>query len=890
MSESPALSSAPVTRNREHITRDPRRNHQEQLDLFGEESAEQFGLSCEYMREKKKRGKASRKDLAERAAAQAAAVTSNPHDVSDAKESSHSPVTDERSDHLLDSTKSDSMSTTSLTAIHDHGLGDNAAIDPEFHHGQSASSTPGPYGDIPDHHHLQHPIQITSDGLNGGRPMQMSGYANMSTSYDRQSLASDDMMGGGQGYTTSHAHQSHMNPYPDMAFGMVSQSPTEFHNTGNFRMSASPIGGYHPIGAAASPAWAMPISSPPSQYQPPMHGSDFGHNALRYPVLQPLLPHLSTIMPVRLACDLIDFYFASSSPTAFHPMSPYVLASVFRKRAICHPTRPRKCRPALLASMLWVAAQNSDAPLLTSVPTTRGKICHKLLELTISLLKPLMHGSSAPPSSHSDNTPGSAVTVLHPLGAPLGSIDAALSGQSGPPGGSRQLDDLVTYIHLATVVSASEYKGSSLRWWNVAWSLARELKLGRELPSGEPRSGFDQHDMDTDGVDEHDRLRNTPGHVTEEGREERRRIWWLVYIVDRHLALCYNRPLFLLDVECEGLKQPLDDVAWQNGDFPAHPAGSDARSSKQDGDMTDMLPEGEDGVRHSRSLLPFEFRGHSIYGFFLPLMMILGEIVDLHHARNHPRFGTAFRDSTKWSAHVSEIRGHLKTYEESLKRFETRNSSQNNDGTRGESSGLKGYVEAHRGAESNGSPSVHSVHTSSSRITEAEAYARTISAYGTYIMHVLHLLLEGKWDPISLLEDEDMWTSSPEFATASNHVVAAAEALEHILEYDTSLELLPFFLGVYLLQGSFLLLVVTDKLQGEASPNVVRACETVLRAHDAFAVTFSTDYQRQMSKVMRGALALARGCVPDDLGEQLQRRRELLSLYRWTGDGTGLAF
>ncbi|KAG6016760.1 hypothetical protein E4U43_003161 [Claviceps pusilla] len=848
------------------------------------------------MREKKKRGKASRKDLAERAAAQAAAVSSTSHgDISDGKESSHSPNTDERSDHLMDSIKSDTMSTTSLTSAHGHGLGDNTAIDADFHHRQSASSTPGPYGDLPDHPHLQqHPIQITSDGLNGGRPMQMSGYTNMSTSYDRQSMASDDMMGGGQAYTT-HPHQNSMHPYPDMAYGVMGQSPTEFHNTGNFRMSASPMGGYHhPMTASASPAWAMPISPPPSQFQPPMQSNDFGHNAPRYPVLQPLLPHLTNIMPVRLACDLIDSYFASSSSTAMHPTSPYILGSVFRKRAICHPTKPRKCQPALLASMLWVAAQTSEAALLTSVPSSRGKTCQKLLELTISLLRPLMHNPSTQPSSNPDNSPTSASTGLNnPLGAvlpgSLGSIDAALHGQPDASVASSQLDDLVTYIHLATVVSASEYKGSSLRWWNVAWSLARELKLGRELPPSELRSGFEQHDMDTDGLDEHDRARNTPGMVTEEMREERRRVWWLVYIVDRHLALCYNRPLFLLDVECEGLRQPLDDAAWQMGDFRPHSAGTDDRSSKHNGDLTGVPSGGEDGGRRSGYGSQFEFKGYSIYGYFLPLMMILGEIVDLHHARNHPRFGTALRASREWGVQVSEVRSHLESYEESLKRFESRSHLQNNDGSRGESGGLKGYIESHRGIESNGSPSAHSVHTSSSRITEAEVHTRTILAYGTHVMHVLHILLEGKWDPISLLGDEDSWISSPEFAKASGHAVAAAEALGQILEYDSGLELMPFFFGVYLLQGSFLLLVMADKMQGEASPNVVRACETVVRAHDACVVTLSTDYQRKFSKIMRGALALVRGRIPEDLGEQLQRRRELLSLYRWTGDGTGLA-
>jgi len=37
--------------------------------------------------------------------------------------------------------------------------------------------------------------------------------------------------------------------------------------------------------------------------------------------------------------------------------------------------------------------------------------------------------------------------------------------------------------------------------------------------------------------------------------------------VDRHLALCYNRPLFLLDIECGGLLQPMDDTLWQAGEF-----------------------------------------------------------------------------------------------------------------------------------------------------------------------------------------------------------------------------------------------------------------------------------------------------------------------------------
>lgn len=40
---------------------------------------------------------------------------------------------------------------------------------------------------------------------------------------------------------------------------------------------------------------------------------------------------------------------------------------------------------------------------------------------------------------------------------------------------------------------------------------------------------------------------------------------------------------------------------------------------------------------------------------------------------------------------------------------------------------------------------------------------------------------------------------------------------------------------------------------------------------------------------MRSALAQMTGRVVEDLGEQQKRRREVLALYRWTADGTGLA-
>jgi hypothetical protein len=641
-------------------------------------------------------------------------------------------------------------------------------------------------------------------------------------------------MMGGPAHAPYGPNQGSMSSYPDLPYALPTQSPTGYSaNAANgFRLANSPLSAY-PMGAeTASPGGWMNMSSPPPQFASHVPQNGYGHSQLRYPVLEPLIPHLGNIIPLSLACDLIDLYFASSSSAQMHPMSPYVLGFVFRKRSFLHPSKPRQCQPALLASMLWVAAQTSDAPFLTSVPSARGKICQKLLELTVSLLKPLIHTPSEEASPVS--SPIVDGVALGGLGVALpGSISMeSLTSESGAFGAAGTLDDVVTYIHLATVVSASEYKGASLRWWNAAWSLARELKLGRELPQNAPSS----RQGGAPDIDEgNDEMGGVPGVITEEEREERRRIWWLVYIVDRHLALCYNRPLFLLDIECEGLLQPMDDTDYQNGNFHAY----------TDPNVLASDPEASQNRRRGPS---FECTGHSIFGYFLPLMTILGEIVDLHHARNHPRFGVGFRSSREWDDQTSEITRHLDTYEQSLKRFEQRHLSlsaqaQAADEKAAEAAGVPTANDPLQPGTPSGH-SVHSVHTtSSSRMTESDIQTRIVMAYGTHVMHVLHILLTGKWDPINLLDDNDLWISSQGFITATGHAVSAAEAISNILEYDPGLEFMPFFFGIYLLQGSFLLLLIADKLQLEASPSVVKACETIIRAHEACVVTLNTEYQ-----------------------------------------------
>ncbi|KAH6895229.1 fungal-specific transcription factor domain-containing protein [Thelonectria olida] len=829
----------------------------------------EFGLGCEYIRERKKRGKASRKELAQQAAAAAAAAGAQDGQQTDSSGVEGSHTKEDRSETIP---RHNSSQRPSIPGRHQN-LGEtpmNNRGDEDIRQ-DDTMETLDQLGEMNEQAHLAGPSALIGESLDNSAGIDLNGFDTVPHNYEAQGL--DDPGLGHQAYTNGRGSIS---GYPDLPYGMPVQSPPNFPTNPGFRMGNTPLG-YH-MGSGASPGWGISMASPPAQFQPHVAQPNFNNGKLRYPVLEPLVPHLNNIIPVSIACDLVDLYFQSSSSAQMHPMSPYVLGFVLRKRSFLHPTKPRHCQPALLASMLWVAAQTSDAPFLASTPSARAKTCQKLLELTVYLLRPLIHTTSNDaPSPVADGVALGGLGVAMP-----GSISLdALTGESGPFGAAGCLDDVITYIHLAVVVSASEYKGASVRWWNAAWSLARELKLGRELPPGPAPVSHDRNTLDNEGNDEHDLHRNSVGFVTEEEREERRRIWWLVYIVDRHLALCYNRPLFLLDVECEGLFQPMDDNVWQSGDFGHFPPPN------TDPNLLNTVPEDFQGDNLRPRGPQYECHSHSIFGYFLPLMTILGEIVDLHHAKNHPRFGLSFRLAHEWDAQTAEMSRHLETYEQSLKTFErkfSRRAAEDNAEASLEKTDGNGVINDAR------TPSVHSVHsTGSNRLTESDIQTRIVIAYGTHVMHVLHILLAGKWDPINLLDDEDLWISSQGFITATSHAVAAAEAINQILEFDPGLEFMPFFFGIYLLQGSFLLLLIADKLQSEASPSVAKACETIVRAHEACVVTLNTEYQRKFSKVMRSALAQVRGRVPEDLGEQQQRRRELLALYRWTGDGTGLA-
>lgn len=676
------------------------------------------------------------------------------------------------------------------------------------------------------HHHLPTPespsLQLSHEGVSAGMPMhfdRMSPFQHQSPGVGVTSrMIPNTSAHGGPGSAAT-------NGFPANEFVLSPQHQT--HPMNFPQNAASPLsgflGGHSPENG--SPSW-LSLPSPPTQTY---------STGVRYPVLLPLLPHLTQIIPPLLACDLLDLYFTNPTTVFFQPASPYVLAHVFRKRTFLHPGNPRQTSPALLCAMLWVAAQTCDAPFLTASPTSRGRVCQKLLELCISLLRPLVHVSfSQPQPMHGRHSPGESENGSAGVG--LGGLGSGPSSGREGVGAAGTLDDVLTYAHLGIVISASEFKSASLRWWHSAWTLARELKLNREVPVESMVDQMGDDDMDghhspsdtgPSSVHSHPNVNTGRMPISEEEREERRRTWWLLYIVDRHLSLCYNRPLALLDVECENLYLPIDEVSWQNGEYYG------VHESHDPHNLYAQHPSSpsRNGLPHRRiGPSNFEVTGTGMFEFFLPLMTILGQVVDLHHARNRPKFGAVRQTGAEgtgtfgggYEELVQQITEQLDTYSRSLQEFEATNTS----------SGLKG--EGQEGDEGK---------SDSKQLSEADIQLKIVVSYGTHVMHVLHILLSGKWDPISMLDDDDLWISSQSFINSTAHAVSAAEAISNILKYDPDLSFIPYFFGIYLLQGSFLLLLIADKLQGEASDAVVTACETIVRAHEVCVVTLNTEYQ-----------------------------------------------
>ena len=325
--------------------------------------------------------------------------------------------------------------------------------------------------------------------------------------------------------------------------------------------------------------------------------------------------------------------------------------------------------------------------------------------------------------------------------------------------------------------------------------------------------------------------------LTEEHREERRRTWWLLYIMDRHFALCHNRLPDLLDVECEGLLLPLDESSWQNGvvhSNSSHPRGPQC------------LHAGDQKERHT--FPDFCCHDSSLFGFFLTLMTITGEIMRLNHV--------PLQGSEAYEVKEAEILRHLEVYQTSLTTFPASSASS---------------------ASSTVGPEM--------QLGQDYTWqTQTVVAYSSYLVHVLHNLLVGKWDWLFLMEDEEFWTS-PAFASTISHTLDAAFWLRQILRLDPDISFMPYFFGIQLFQGSFPVLFTVERLQMKSGEDILNACEIMIQATESCLVTRNTDYQRKFRQLLRSAVSQAWG-RPVSASEMRHRRKAVFALWLRARRGT----
>lgn len=490
-----------------------------------------------------------------------------------------------------------------------------------------------------------------------------------------------------------------------------------------------------------------------------------------YPVLNPLLPMLREFMPDALSFSLLEAYF-ELSPLHGAPKNLFTPCSVFQKRAFLTQVKPRRTSKVLLASMLWLAAQNADVPLLISSPGKRKYVRRKLLQLVTNLLKPLSEMAFSGYEGLGDSSSGGTF--------------------------SEYLDECMAYVHLAMVTSASAFTRASLRWWNMAFSLAREIDLHRPLLDHDGCLAEDT--MHSPPVQESPAT-NTPNWVREtSGRngflvEERKRVWYFLYSMDRHISFLFNKPLSLLDSECSSLERPVSELAWQSN-----------------------LEQDEETVGHG----PWYYcTGTDFFQFFTPLMALLGETVYFTLAQNHPRFGISRYTTNDWSNWRTAIREKLDDYSHGI-------------------STMRDSIERSQRAESVCSHTTDRSATQAPKILDPRSVV--VFAYAEFLIPVFHIILEGKWDPITLLDQQDDWLGSTGFKDVLKHSVDAATPMRELFDIDPGLRFMPFYLGIYLFHVSLPLILVVDRVKQKINDQVITSCDTFIRAHEICISQIPSEY------------------------------------------------
>ncbi|KAL4815746.1 fungal-specific transcription factor domain-containing protein [Aspergillus spinulosporus] len=491
----------------------------------------------------------------------------------------------------------------------------------------------------------------------------------------------------------------------------------------------------------------------------------------RYPCLNPVLPFLQGTMTAEDACKLLDIYFADPETGGSLSGCPYVLSPVIRVQSLLRATNPRPVSPALLMIILWCVSHTANLDIFPD-SSTRLRVTQRLYFLAMKLLR-------ARDCDAWHQATGEWVSLAD---TPLYGTSVDTSPSAVCDGKVEQgVDDVLSYVLLTCVVSATEFKDECLKWWNKAVRLVKRLGFHSEARIAENTPSWQQMSL-----------------TAREEHEERRRVFWLVYSLDRHLALSFNEPLHILDPECQVLC-PLPERVWQD---------------------IDQIPLEDIPPRTYGP--PTYITGTAIFEYFLPLMAILGDIIELRSRNQHPRLG-----GFDGSYLTSTIEAALADCEYSLHILQAVQGS--------------GVICNDDLSIWPNSPSLLSDSASCASSTKLEPRRTDVAvSYGQYIIQVLHILLHRGWDPVTVgLIDA---SCAPLAYTA--HSVAAGEAINQILTLDQDLSFIPFVFGTYLFHGSLDFLSVMHQMsQAGAMDLAKQGCGAVLRAHEVALKTLDSSFQ-----------------------------------------------
>ncbi|KAK2740566.1 transcriptional activator xlnr [Colletotrichum kahawae] len=620
---------------------------------------------------------------------------------------------------------------------------------------------------------------------------------------------------------------------------------------------------------------------------------------------------LQGIIDAKLACELLDLYFVEPGGSLFRCSSPYVLAHIVRKEALLRSANPRKSTPALLITMLWVSAQTAESSLFL-LPGQKSRVCEELRRLMMVLIQ------DRDPDLWHRTTEGLLLKGLKfsTKAAPGDFNNANIYQHERPsPDASEQcpaplVDDVLTFVLITIVVSGGDFKADCFRWWNKALSLSHKMGLNREdatqnnMSSTESSMCTGSRESSTCACRYCEAVRI--GLPTPEIQEERRRAFWLMFCLDRHLALSFNSPLRILDDECQ-VYAPMPDKAWESLLLPNSPIATNH-------DL-DAAPGSQQEQQHlGRSFgAPTRVLGIGFFEYFLPLMTILGDIIQLHRRKYHPRFGNLQRSKSTPNGNVHQnqaqqdhgrdIEGDTDTLmveqvmaecAQSIADLATRYEvdALDNAGIPASqvrtpnSMGFAPHDEEHQFANSSRTRIIVN-DTMGPHNSNDNAYrSRQQRSTTTHRHHAQAQLVTAY---ISMLDNKDGWIPSVGFMKCASHAIAASDAVSRILACDPELSFMPYLFGIYLLHGSFILLLFPDRMpQIGLNESVERACEIIIRAHEVCVVTLSTEFQKHFRKVLRSTLYSVRSPETSSV-EETKARRRALSLYRWNNGSTGLA-